>query len=61
MEMAEAEGMVHPLTMPHDGLPVVPFELEHMAQQFFDKRKLTIYGGSSEIQRNIIARRLLNV
>jgi alkylation response protein AidB-like acyl-CoA dehydrogenase len=40
---------------------VVPAELEHMAQQFLDKRKLTIYGGSSEIQRNIIARRLLNV
>lgn len=61
MEMAESEGMVHPLTLPHGGAPVVPFELEHMAQQFFDKRKLTIYGGSSEIQRNIIARRLLNV
>jgi len=61
MEMAEAEGMVHPLTLPHDGQPVVPFELEHMAQLFLDSRKLTIYGGSSEIQRNIIARRLLNV
>lgn len=61
MELAGIEGMVHPLSMPHDGLPVVPDELEHMAQQFFDKRKLTIYGGSAEIQRNIIARRLLNV
>jgi len=61
MEMAEAEGMVHPYHMPEGGPPVVPAELEHMAQQFFDKRKLTIYGGSSEIQRNIIARRLLNV
>lgn len=61
MEMGEAEGMVHPLSLPEDGLPIVPLELEHLAQQFFDKRKLTIYGGSSEIQRNIIARRLLNV
>jgi len=61
MEMAEAEGMVHPYHMPEGGPPVVPAELEHMAQQFLDKRKLTIYGGSSEIQRNIIARRLLNV
>jgi len=61
MEMAEAKGMVHPYHMPEGGPPVVPAELEHMAQQFFDKRKLTIYGGSSEIQRNIIARRLLNV
>jgi len=61
MEMAEAEGMVHPLTLPHEGPPIVPLEVEHMAQQFFDRRKLTIYGGSAEIQRNIIARRLLNV
>ena len=61
MEMGEAESMIHPATLPHDGVPVVPFELEHLAQQFFDRRKLTIYGGSSEIQRNIIARRLLNV
>jgi len=61
MEMGEAESMVHPATLPHDGVPVVPFELEHLAQQFFDRRKVTIYGGSSEIQRNIIARRLLNV
>lgn len=61
MEMAEAEGIAYPASLPHDGLPIMPFELEHMAQQFFDKRKLTIYGGSSEIQRNIIARRLLNV
>lgn len=61
VEMAEIEGLVHPLMLPHDGLPVVPYELQHMAQQLFDKRKLTIYGGSSEIQRNIIARRLLNV
>jgi len=59
--MGEAQSMVHPGTLPHDGVPIVPFELEHMAQQFFDRRKLTIYGGSSEIQRNIIARRLLNV
>lgn len=61
MEMAEAEGMAYPASLPQDGLPIMPLELEHMAQQFFDKRKLTIYGGSSEIQRNIIARRLLNV
>ena len=61
MEMAEAEGLVHPLTLPHDGLPVVPFELEHMAQQFFDRRKLTIYGGSSEIQRNIISKMILGL
>lgn len=61
MELAEIEGMVHPGHMPHGGTPVVPAELEHMSQLFFDRRKVTIYGGSAEIQRNIIARRLLNV
>ena len=46
---------------PPEGAPVVAPEAAHMAQQYFDRRKLTIYGGSSEIQRNIIARRILNV
>ena len=60
MEVGEIQSLAHPLTLP-TGDPVVPFETSHMAQQYFDRRKLTIYGGSSEIQRNIIARRLLNV
>lgn len=60
MEVGEIQSLVHPLTLP-EGDAIVPFEMEHMAQQYFDRRKLTIYGGSSEIQRNIIARRLLNV
>jgi len=59
VELGGIESLVDPSTLPRDGLPIVPFELEHMAQQFFDRRKLTIYGGSSEIQRNIIARSIL--
>ena len=58
MEVAEVQGLTHPFTLPEG---VVPFETAHMSQQYFDRRKLTIYGGSSEIQRNIIARRLLHV
>jgi alkylation response protein AidB-like acyl-CoA dehydrogenase len=58
MEVGEIQSLVHPYTLPEG---VVPFEVANMAQQHFDRRKLTIYGGSSEIQRNIIARRLLNV
>lgn len=58
MEVGEIQSLAHPLTLPEG---VVPFETANMSQQFFDRRKLTIYGGSSEIQRNIIARRLLNV
>lgn len=58
MEVGEVQSLAHPLTLPED---VVPFELASMSQQYLDRRKLTIYGGSSEIQRNIIARRLLNI
>jgi alkylation response protein AidB-like acyl-CoA dehydrogenase len=46
--------------LPNDQ-PLVPAEQAHMAQQFFDRRKLTIYGGSAEIQRNIIARQIVGV
>ena len=60
MEVGEIQSLAHPYSLP-DGEPIVPFETAHMAQQYFDRRKLTIYGGSSEIQRNIIARRLLKV
>lgn len=58
MDVGEIESLVHPVGLPEG---VVPPELAHMSQQYFDRRKLTIYGGSSEIQRNIIARRLLKV
>ncbi|OJY53901.1 acyl-CoA dehydrogenase family protein [Sphingomonas sp. 67-41] len=58
MEVGEIQSLAHPYTLPEG---VVPLEIASMAQQYFDRRKLTIYGGSSEIQRNIIARRLLHV
>ena len=61
MEAAGIQGLVHPLTLPEGGDPILPPDEAFLAQQFFDRRKLTIYGGSSEIQRNIIARRILNV
>ncbi|WP_038207300.1 acyl-CoA dehydrogenase family protein [Xenophilus azovorans] len=48
------------LTLP-EGEPVVPVDDEYHAQQAFDRRKLTIYGGSAEIQKNIIARRILRI
>ena len=60
MEVGEIEALTHPGSLPKDET-IVPYEHAYMAQQFFDRRKLTIYGGSSEIQRNIIARRLINV
>lgn len=60
MQVGGLEALVHPFTLP-DGRPLVPAEQAHMAQQFFDRRKLTIYGGSAEIQRNIIARQIVGV
>lgn len=48
------------LTLP-EGEPVVPEEDAYHVQQAFDRRKLTIYGGSAEIQKNIIARRILRI
>ncbi len=60
MQVGGLEALVHPRTLP-DGRPLVPAEQAHMAQQFFDRRKLTIYGGSAEIQRNIIARQIVGV
>jgi alkylation response protein AidB-like acyl-CoA dehydrogenase len=59
METAEIEGLIHPFSLP-EGASIAP-EAAHMGQQYFDRRKLTIYGGSSEIQRNIIARRILGI
>jgi alkylation response protein AidB-like acyl-CoA dehydrogenase len=60
MQVGGLEALVHPFTLPDDR-PLIPAEQAHMAQQFFDRRKLTIYGGSAEIQRNIIARQIVGV
>lgn len=60
MQTGGVEAMAHPFTLP-DGRPVLPSDQAYLAQQFFDKRKLTIYGGSAEIQRNIIARQIVGV
>jgi alkylation response protein AidB-like acyl-CoA dehydrogenase len=60
MQVGGLEALVHPWTLPDDQ-PLVSTDQAHMAQQFFDRRKLTIYGGSAEIQRNIIARQIVGV
>jgi hypothetical protein len=38
-----------------------PFGPVDVSTPFLQVRRATIYGGSSEIQRNIVARRVLNL
>jgi pimeloyl-CoA dehydrogenase large subunit len=58
-----------PYAMPyHEGIaerwnepPVGPGYGEHAAPAYFNNRKVTIYGGSNEIQKNIIAKAVLGL
>ncbi|WP_280151866.1 acyl-CoA dehydrogenase family protein [Piscinibacter sp. XHJ-5] len=45
----------------HDGEPVGPAEAATAAAQYFNNRKLSIFGGSNEIQRNIITKMILGL
>ncbi|SEO92188.1 Acyl-CoA dehydrogenase [Salinihabitans flavidus] len=49
-----------PGTLP-DNLGLVPPEHEHDAAVYFNMRKISVYGGSNEIQRNILAKTLLEL
>ena len=61
MEVAGPLAMLEPLST-FEGSPHLQDEyLLHAASGYFDLRKLSIYGGSDEIQRNIISRRILNL
>ncbi|HEY2021326.1 acyl-CoA dehydrogenase family protein [Paraburkholderia sp.] len=44
-----------------DGTPVGPDEAASAAAQYFNNRKLSIFGGSNEIQKNIIAKMILGL
>jgi alkylation response protein AidB-like acyl-CoA dehydrogenase len=63
--LAEAVGVY---ALPHqpewfepgwNGEPVGPDHSPGLAEQYFNWRKVSIYGGSNEIQRNIIAKHML--
>jgi alkylation response protein AidB-like acyl-CoA dehydrogenase len=48
----------------HDGyasMPVGPDEAASAAAQYFNNRKLSIFGGSNEIQKNIISKTILGL
>ncbi len=44
-----------------NGDPVGPDEAAPLARQYFNLRKLSIYGGSNEIQKNIVAKSMLGL
>ncbi len=44
-----------------DGAPVGPAHAAPLSAQYFNRRKLSIYGGSNEIQKNIIAKMILGL
>jgi len=44
-----------------EGTPVGPAEAASAAVQYFNNRKLSIFGGSNEIQRNIISKMILGL
>ncbi|HZY19273.1 MAG TPA: acyl-CoA dehydrogenase family protein [Ramlibacter sp.] len=45
----------------HAGEPVGPAEASFAAVQYFNNRKLSIFGGSNEIQKNIISKMILGL
>ncbi len=45
----------------YEGEPVGPEYAAPLASQYFNRRKLSIYGGSNEIQKNIISKMILGL
>jgi alkylation response protein AidB-like acyl-CoA dehydrogenase len=45
----------------YDGVPVGPDEAASAASLYFNNRKLSIFGGSNEIQKNIISKMILGL
>ena len=41
--------------------PIGPENADVLAPKYFNARKMTIYGGSSEVQRNILAKVMLGL
>jgi alkylation response protein AidB-like acyl-CoA dehydrogenase len=45
----------------HEQEPIGPAEAASAAAQYFNNRKLSIYGGSNEIQKNIVAKTIVGL
>ncbi len=63
LEAAGIYGAPYLRGMIFDGenFPGAPFESASIAPEYFNMRKTSIYGGSNEIQRNIIAKAVLGL
>jgi hypothetical protein len=61
LEAAGHYGAPHLLGLPHNAAAVGPFDARGTAGDYFNTRKTSIYGGSNEIQRNIIAKMVLGL
>ncbi|HEY3796856.1 MAG TPA: acyl-CoA dehydrogenase family protein [Caulobacteraceae bacterium] len=61
LEAAGHYGAPHLLGMPHNLAAIGPQEARGSAGAYFNTRKTSIYGGSNEIQRNIIAKTILGL
>lgn len=57
MEIGDRSALVDPKSV--NGPCEIAWEELYLSYQYFDRRKVSIYGGASEVQRNIIARGLL--
>ncbi|HUO11931.1 MAG TPA: acyl-CoA dehydrogenase family protein [Caulobacteraceae bacterium] len=61
LEAAGHYGAPHLLGLPHNQAAIGPFDARGAAGEYFNTRKTSIYGGSNEIQRNIIAKMVLGL
>ena len=61
LEAAGYYGAPYLRDTPHNLGPVGPDEIRSVAGAYFNGRKTSIYGGSNEIQRNIIAKMVLGL
>lgn len=59
MELCGPLSIIDPLTLPSSWEDIMPADMAYQSQHFFDRRKMSIYGGAAEIQRNIIAAQIL--
>ena len=61
LEAAGHYGAPHLIGLPHNQAAIGPFDARGAAGEYFNTRKTSIYGGSNEIQRNIIAKMVLGL